>query len=225
MSNLLQRCAKLTVFLSSILGPDYEVILYDVKDKENSIIAISNYGISDRKLGDPIDDKNLELIETVDWKESPYALNYGKVSRGNKVLRCSTMFIEDDDGELAALLCVNFDDSNYRELNEKLLKLCHPDMFLDTSVQLAPAFGNPLPHQHEVSPEPQDPAEIIKNTIYAMEDEISVKRERFSKNDKQAVIKRLEDKGVFQIKGAIKVAAKELNSSIATIYRYLSSPK
>lgn len=223
MSYLLQSYAKLTVFLSSILGPDYEVVLYDVKDREHSVVAIYNADITERKLGDPIDEKNLELMETVDWKENPYVLNYGTVVRGNKVLRCSTMFIEDEQGELAALLCVNFDDSNFRELNERLLKLCHPDMFLTTSVQLAPAFGNSLRHQHDIPEEAQDPEEMIRSEIYAMEDELGIKRDRFSKNDKQTLIKRLEDRGVFKIKGAIKIAAVLLNSSIATIYRYISS--
>ena len=39
---LLQHYIKLTEFLGLALGPDYEIALHDLTDKNRSIIAIAN---------------------------------------------------------------------------------------------------------------------------------------------------------------------------------------
>ena len=41
-NTLLQHYVKLTAFLGQALGPDYEVALHDLTDKNRSIIAIAN---------------------------------------------------------------------------------------------------------------------------------------------------------------------------------------
>ena len=41
-NSLLQQYVKLTEFLGFALGPDYEVALHDLTDKNRSIIAIAN---------------------------------------------------------------------------------------------------------------------------------------------------------------------------------------
>lgn len=51
---LLQQYIKLTEFLGLALGPDYEVVLHDLTNKDHSIIAIANSHISGRKLGAPL---------------------------------------------------------------------------------------------------------------------------------------------------------------------------
>ena len=43
---LLQHYIKLTEFLGQALGPDYEVALHDMTDKNRSIVAIANNHIS-----------------------------------------------------------------------------------------------------------------------------------------------------------------------------------
>ena len=45
---LLQQYMKLTEFLGLTLGPDYEVALHDLTNKDRSIIAIANNHISGR---------------------------------------------------------------------------------------------------------------------------------------------------------------------------------
>ena len=45
---LLQQYIKVTEFLGLTLGPDYEVALHDMTDKNRSIIAIANNHISGR---------------------------------------------------------------------------------------------------------------------------------------------------------------------------------
>lgn len=51
---LLQQYMKLTEFLGLTLGPDYEVALHDLTNKDRSIIAIANNHISGREIGAPL---------------------------------------------------------------------------------------------------------------------------------------------------------------------------
>ena len=70
--------------------------------------------------------------ETQDWK-----LNYRGVSAKGRILRCSTLFIKDERGALVGLLCINFDDSHFRELSERVFALCHPDDYAARNISIS----------------------------------------------------------------------------------------
>ena len=61
---LLQHYIKLTEFLGQALGPDYEVALHDMTDKNRSIVAIANNHISGREIGAPLTNMALLTEET-----------------------------------------------------------------------------------------------------------------------------------------------------------------
>ena len=65
---LLQHYAKLTEFLGAALGPDYEVALHDLTDKNRSIIAIANGRISGRNTGSPISEMTQKLLEQKEYE-------------------------------------------------------------------------------------------------------------------------------------------------------------
>lgn len=63
-SQLLQQYVKLTEFLGHTLGPDYEVALHDLTDRNRSIVAIANSHVSGRKLGAPLTNTALKSYGT-----------------------------------------------------------------------------------------------------------------------------------------------------------------
>ena len=123
---LLQQYIKVTEFLGLTLGPDYEVALHDMTDKNRSIIAIANNHISGRDVGAPLTNVALKILMDRSYETQDYRLHYCGMSAKGKVLRSSTMFIK-QNGKLIGMLCINFDDSKYREASDAILKLCHPD--------------------------------------------------------------------------------------------------
>ena len=60
---LLQHYVKLTEFLGQALGPDYEVALHDLTDKNRSIIAIANNHVSGREIGAPLTNVALSILQ------------------------------------------------------------------------------------------------------------------------------------------------------------------
>ena len=126
---LLQHYIKLTEFLGQALGPDYEVALHDMTDKNRSIVAIANNHISGREIGAPLTNVALKILMDKSYETQDYRLHYCGLSAEGKTLRSSTMFIK-HNSKLVGMLCINFDDSRFHEISDAILKLIHPDDFV-----------------------------------------------------------------------------------------------
>ena len=97
--------------------------------QRKQIIAIANSHISGRKLGAPLTNMALGILRDRSYDAADYCLQYHGVSVNGKDLRSNTFFIK-QNGTLIGLLCINFDDSRYRDVCDRILSLCHPDLFV-----------------------------------------------------------------------------------------------
>lgn len=217
---LLQHYIRLTEFLGAALGPDYEVALHDLTDKNRSIIAIANNHISGREIGAPLTNMALSILKDRRYEASDYLLNYHGISVNGKDLRSNTFYIK-QNGKLIGMLCINFDDSRYRKLSQDILALCHPTVFAD------------MLHPEETSdlfPElREDPEKFRNSTEAVVSDAIARKLEqmgctpqRLTSEERMQIIASLDEGGIFLLKGAVKDAASALSCSQASIYRYLN---
>ena len=220
----IQRYMKLTEFLGAVLGPDYEVVLHDLSDADKSIIAIANGHVSGRTIGAPLTSVALQSIINHSYETQDYRLNYVGVA-GSKLLRSSTFFVKDEEGRLVGMLCINFDDSRYRELSDRILKLRHPDIFVETNFAY-----NEEAAAVQATPPPAEVSESFPNSLteltdHLLDEELRAREaggERLSHRDKLALVEILNAKGIFMMKGAVKYVADKLGCSQTTIYRYLS---
>ncbi len=223
-STWIQRYMKLTEFLGMTLGPDYEVALHDLSDKDNSIIAIANGHVSGRTIGAPLTSVALQSIADHSYETNDYRINYTGIAVGKKMLRSSTFYIKDEDGHLVGLLCINFDDSRYQDLSERILKLRHPDAFVETNF-----VYNAKKAALETAPSVSG-AESFHDSLSGLTDEVMTQillqkgttADRLTHEERMNVVEMLRRKGFFLIKGAVKQAAEQLHCSQATIYRYLN---
>ena len=224
-SNQLHYFTKITEFFGRVLGPDYEVALHDIDDQGGALVAIANGHISGRSIGQLASDKLLDIIENHEYEHSDFILHQYGMSPNRKILCSSTMFIKDEVGELIGALCINFDDSRYRELSQKVFNLCHPDALVDTNFRFdttkvpLKAEGSRHSKLHSI---PDGSAQEI---ILAQLKEQNLKPANMSLKDKLRFIAAMDSKGVFLIKGAVKDAAEIFGCSQATMYRHLSKIK
>lgn len=215
-NQLLQQYAKLTEFLGHTLGPDYEVALHDFTDQERSIIAIANNQVSGREIGAPLNSIERRLLEEKRYEGRDYILHYRGMADNGKILRSSTLFIW-ENGELAGMLCINFDDSRYHAITENILRLCHPDNFVETrflidSDRMAAAEEPTVPPQAAAS---SSAGGMARQRLA----ELGVSAEYLTQEDRMDIIAFLEKSGSFLIKGAVRDVAEVLACSQATIYR------
>ena len=211
MNPLLKPYLPLVDFLAVVLGKNTEIVLHDVLDIDKSIIAIGNNHISGRVVGSPATNLVLKILKDGNAENMHSLTNYKGVSTTGKELRSSTFFIRDDAQKIIGLLCINID-------NEKLVQFRdYLDGVLQTPKQ--PDKANPIEiFSHTVDVLAYD---SIENVIKAY----GVSINRMSQSEKIEIIKKLNEGGVFLLKGTVTKVASRLNVSEATVYRYLNGIK
>lgn len=113
------------------------------------------------------------------------------------------------------MLCVNYDYTNSQKLVDSLTE------------QLGIAS---LPDQAESEKYfksdtvkfPDNMEEVVYGICNQVLSEATVPVDRLSQDEKIAIVEKLDGKGVFLFKGAVALVAGRLQTSEATIYRYLS---
>lgn len=223
---LLQHYIKLTEFLGQALGPDYEVALHDMTDKNRSIIAIANNHVSGREIGAPLTNVALSILRDKSYETSDYRLHYYGVSINGKDLRSNTMFIK-QNGRLIGMLCINFDDSRYRKLSNQIMGLCHPDMFVEDVIMPPASETGTIPSVVKATPEKfRNSTEAVAiDAINRELEQLGVTADRLTSEERLKIIAALESNGIFLLKGAVKDVAAGLRCSQASVYRYLSQIK
>ncbi|MBE5995158.1 PAS domain-containing protein [Lacrimispora sp.] len=214
MSDIMKHYEVLTNFLGNVLSDNYEIALLDLREGKRCITAIANGQNSGRTVGAPLTDLALKIIKEGIWKKEPYLLNYSGLTKDKRPLISSTFFIKEGQ-ELLGMLCLNVDTQIYQQLCQSILKLgglsidSPSSKFIDLPVEHTETFTN-------------DIGDIIASAMpdYIMENRIPA--DRLTQDEKISIVKQLNEKGVFMIKGAVSEAALKLNCSDATIYRYLS---
>lgn len=211
MSDILNYYVKLVDFLAQMLGENCEVVLQDCR--KQSIRAIANGHISGRSVGAPLTDYGLKIIAEGHWKEKDWDVNYQGKTQSGKMLLCSTFFIKEKN-DLVGMLCFNSDQSQYMKLSEEILRL-----------------GKISWSAEEVTERAASPIEKFVNSvpemIYNAADEVFGvgnygKIDHLNQEERLRLLENLEEKGVFQLKGAVSEAAAQLGCSEASMYRYLS---
>lgn len=208
-------------FMAKVLGPNAEVLLHDLRDYDHSIIAIENSHISGRKIGGPITDLVLNIIKNKSYETEDFITNYTGKSKSGNLLKSSTYYIKNDQNELIGLLCVNVDMSVFMDFDKRLRQIINYDLNEDVfgpeesvrpAAEVEENFGESL-------------EDLSATSIEALVNESGISPERMSPEEKIEIVRQLNDKGVFLLKGEVSRVAKYLNVSDATIYRYLSKVK
>ena len=226
ISSRLHQYALLVNFLGKALGPDYEVVLHDITSEPSKVIAIANSHISDRTVGSPTTNAALQMLAANSYKTNDFLYNYQVSTDDGRILRASTMFIKDDDGSPIGLLGINFDDSRYKDFCKKMFSVVHPDEFLKANpTLLSPALANnpgavsqPDSLTDDFS---MDISTLMEKAFEAVTASLSTPMERLNQQEKKEIVQKLQERGVFKLKGGISFVAKRLSCSPATVYRYL----
>ncbi|MEH6993392.1 PAS domain-containing protein [Neobacillus drentensis] len=209
---LLSHYKSLVAFLGKVLGSQYEVVLHVVTSEEEAYIgAIANGEVSGRSLNSGLTDLARNMIKDKKYKDYDYLFNYiGKMANG-KEFSSSTYFIKDSEGELLGLLCFNFDTSKHKLVAQEILQLAN--IRLPISKMVSDTQNDEYVEHFPGS---------IQDIIYDVVDfDLFQSDLLLTKEKKISIIKELNDRNVFQMKGAVQEVSSTLKISEASIYRYL----
>ncbi|ARD48308.1 hypothetical protein SporoP37_09140 [Sporosarcina sp. P37] len=186
--------------LVEMFGAKCEVAVHDFSNLESSLIHLAGT-LTGRNIGSPITDLVLEQLQKK--VVTDYA-NYKTVSQKGSVMKSSTVFLKNQKNEVIGALCINFDIS---------------DM-----IQMEGAMRDFI-----TFPEDEEKKETFYTDVHEVIQSMTQQAlEKYYKppalletEEKVEVVRELESKGAFLIKGATEYAASVLGVSKFTIYNYL----
>ena len=220
MHIILEQYKTLVEFLGQALGSDYEVVLHDLSEGNNAIVAIANGHISGRGMGAPLTALALRFLADKEYEEHDYKVGYRGVSRRNGHLRSSTMFIKDEAGQVIGLLCINFDPSRGVQAANSILAMCGLPP-VNCPAEEAEGEGAAQSTEIFVSNIP----DVVRGAIEEVTGRAGMPSSRLTMEEKIRIVEALQQAGLFHLKGAVSEVAAQLGSSEATVYRYLSKLK
>lgn len=216
MYKSLEPYAKLVYFLSAALGDNCEIALHDLTSKDQEIVAISNNPISGREVGAKLSNLSLHYLEEKQYLNHDYVMNYKTVGNDGKLMRAATYFIKEEGREMpVGMLCINVNISDLEYLTSIIKKILGIKEEKDIEFKM----DNPV----EILSSPLDEMidMYIKECLEKMGFPSYFLAERLNVDEKIKVVKYLQEKGTFKVKGAIVLVAEKLAVSEPTVYRYL----
>jgi predicted transcriptional regulator YheO len=191
--------------IAKTFGKSCEVVLHDITDPYHSIVAIENSHVTERDLGGPMSQANIEAIASGGFTRDQ--LNYTKKTADGRILKSSTMVIRDENQNPIGCLCINFDMSDFVMVRNSINALCYTEEQEDNKS----AKGYQGTNINEVL------CSLVNSVLEASGKPVAY----MTKEDKVEIVRILDQKGAFLIKGAIDYVAKVLCVSRYTVYNYL----
>lgn len=202
LNPILERYIPLVHGVAKTFGSNCEVVLHDFSNLQSSIVEIANGQVTGRDVGSPMTEVSLNKVNHGNTEDDVY--NYTGKSADGRVLKSSTMFIKDDNGKAIGCFCINFDMTELVAAKNVMGEI----MKVASDSEVKEESGNKI---NDVL------TDIVNQTIEAKGKPIAY----LTKEEKVAIVNKLDKQGAFLIKGAIDYVAKILCVSRYTIYNYL----
>lgn len=193
-------------------GEDCEVLLHDLTTPQHSVVYAANSRVTGRRVGESFRNLVPKALFSNE-KGEPFVANYYYEHNG-RLIRSSSLLIHDEKGALIGALCINVDSTHLREHRAWLQKAL-PDYDEKRLGQGECPFF-----------EPEAPVEGDRNVqemVYDLIDKILAESAEnlATKERRIEVIRFMNDRGIFLMKGALERVADRLGISKVTVYSYL----
>ena len=190
-------------------GPNCEVVVHDLgtNEPEQSIVAIENGHITGRRLGDGPSHVVWEALKT-DPKKLEDRLAYLTRTEDGKILKSSTIFIRDDEGNVSGIFAINYDITMMKTMEEQLRLFTATDHTGEEPQTIVHNVNDLLEELIEQS------AKLVGKPVAMM-----------NKEDKVKAIGFLNDSGAFLITKSGQRVCNFFGISKYTLYSYIDEAK
>lgn len=185
-------------------GEECEVVLHDLtRSYDNTIVAIWNGHITGRVVGGGGTDAGLSILRGTALPKDKY--NYINTTKEGRILRSSSKYFLDENGNAVGSLCINYDITELSRVQSILSKLTNSSEN-DSKEEV---FTNSVDDLLDI---------LMKEAV----EQVGKSVELLDKEEKASVVRYLDDKGAFLIKKSVEKVADFLGVSRFTIYNYLN---
>jgi predicted transcriptional regulator YheO len=192
--------------LAEYLGSGYEIVLHCLESYEHSVIKIINGFHTGRTEGAPITNLALAMLSELKQQPgTPHAIVYFAQNRKGEPLKSTTIPILGDSERIIGLICINFYMNT--PLSE-LIQAMRPQEFASTSSLKSESFAESAEEMLALT---------LNEVIPEVKGDQALKRSVHNKE----IVRRLWERGVFDIKGSVETVAEALKLSPNTVYLHL----
>jgi predicted transcriptional regulator YheO len=194
--------------LAGQFGKDCEIVIHkiDSNDMDQSIVSIENGHVTSRHLGDGPSKVVLEALQK-DPDELVDRINYLTRTHDGRVLKSSTLYIKDEEGNLEAIFSINYDVSSL--------------IAAESAIKALTAVPEEKEAESEPNLIPQDVNELLDELIRESIKIVGKPVALMTKEDKVKCIQFLNSKGAFLITKSGDKISKFFNISKYTLYSYI----
>ncbi|MFN9471575.1 transcriptional regulator [Acidovorax sp.] len=196
---LLSQIEQVAQGLAATFAPFCEVVVHDLLDPGQSILAIHN-NLSGRAVGEPTTELGLARIADPDYPQ--VIANYANQFADGRQAKSTSVGIKDSTGQYIAALCLNVDLTQFRSLQSMVGQF--------TAIDGATAGLT----------ESLDPAgaEAIRQRIDQFAARLSTAPRALKAAERRALLRELRESGSLEVRRAMEVVAQHLGVSRATVY-------
>lgn len=198
---LLRALEPVVDAIAALFGNNCEVLVHSLEDLSRSVVKIANGHVTGRTEGSPMTDLGIKTIRNARAGSSDVIGSYFSKTSSGKTLKSVTALIRNEEKPIG-MLCINLD-----------LSVPLEDVLKTFAVDWR---GTDSPENFAMSSE-----ELIHVTLDKAIEKMSRERQISANTRNKKIVQELHQQGIFDIKGAVDMVARELGVSRYTVYNYL----
>jgi Uncharacterized protein conserved in bacteria len=206
---ILRSYITLAEGIGKIFGSCCETTVHSLENPLKSLIYINTSEITGRQVGSPLTDLALELIEKSKHDNEDVIGPYFSKTASGKQLRSVTILIRNESKELIGFVCINLDIS--APVNQFMKILLTPDT-TPSDEAVSENYSNTV-------------GDLVRSAFISVQKKINLLTGISPIEKSRRIVQKLQDLGIFEIKGAVDIVASELGVSKFTVYNYLREIK
>lgn len=201
---------QLANLMTQMFGDNCEVAIHDLTTQHMHLVYITG-NVTRREPGAPVTDVVAKYL-IKDGKKVEDRHCFMTLTDDGRELKSSTSYIRDSKGDVIAAFCINFNTTDHHNAIQLL------ESFVNRG-----GFTNTIDGIQDNKPEKMSFS--INNTVDSLFEQavtkIGKRPASMNTEEKIRLVKLLEKKGAFQIRGMVSQVALRLGVSNFTIYNYL----
>ena len=202
---ILAQYIPLAHMIAQTIGDDCEVVLHDLENPQQSVVYIVNNRVTGRQVGQSFDHLVPQVILSKKL-DHDIVTNYYFHTADGRLIKSSTALLKDFGGKVVGALCINIDTTKISQQIEWLQSLMPGS---EENAAPAEVSQEELTHVSEIVTDLID--KIIGNKD----------RARLRREEKLELIRFMDQRGIFLLKGAVDQVGSRMGISRVTVYSYI----
>lgn len=203
MHPILKAYIPVANIITQTFGKSCEAAIHDLTQPESSVVYVANGTVTGRKEGQSFNHLIPQVLLSKKFKDD-CTVNYTFETEDGKKIKSSSALIRNLEGEVVGMLCINYDLTISHLIQEELASF------------LPQSFSEPIVEEEVLE---QDVLTIVDELI---DNIIGTRKIRsLKRKENLEIIRFMDEKGIFLVKGAIDKVAASMGLSKVTIYSYL----